>query len=234
MTNVIVINSNEVSTAASYDGEYNFSRDFAGYFRLLYYWLDDGNIPICYYGINSALVYKDSDPDTIKVIYFDDLSSDDPTDVEAWLDSSLAALDAALGVTASGIAQQADGSYKVDFSASITIQLSSPTSSISAIFGSTDLSGSTIYFPNENINARPKFIGVKLQQAAQITSYGANSNINLYLSTKDDLSIGQVLNFESEQNVLDLQIARINAPLVACPMTLDFIIILQQVSSLTS
>ena len=234
MSNAVIINSNEVSTGTSYDGEYTFSRDFSGYFKMLYYWLDDGNIPICYYGINSVVIYKNSAPTILKTLYFDDLSSDDPTDVAAWFTSSFAALSGLLGVTLSSVLQQADGSYQCIFSAAITFVLSSPSSSASNIFGNSDLTGSTINFANENINARPKFIGVKLGQAAQITSYGLNSNINLYLSTKDDLSLNQIISFESEQNVLDLQIARINAPLVACPLTLDFIIILQAVSSSTS
>jgi len=234
MSNAIIINSNEVSVGTSYDGEYNFSKDFSGYFKMLYYWLDDGNIPICYYGINSVVVSKNSAPTIFKTLYFDDLSSDDPADVEAWFTSSFAALSGLLSVTLSSVAQQSDGSYQCIFSEAITFVLSSPGSSASAIFGSTELSGSTINFPNENIVSRPKFIGVILGQAAQITSVGTNSNINLYLATKDDLSLNQTVNFESEQNVLDLQIARLNAPLVACPMTLDFIIILQAVSSSSS
>lgn len=224
----IFINSLSYSSGQEYDGKWELSNDVQGYYNVLYTHLDDGDIPIVYEGVNALLVKRNSNNATT-VIHFSDLSSDTPADVETWFETDLADLLADIGVTiTSATAVNAGESYDLVFDLAVTFMLANGSSTISRLFGDTELSGTTINVSGVHINNRPKFMGVCISECNQIFAQTSSNDMNLLLSAKDDLVKGVIIYIPNETNALNIQIVRVNAPDVACPINLRWSIVLQK------
>lgn len=224
----IIINSLLYTTGSEYDGKFALTNDVQGYYNVVYTHLEDGDIPICYEGVNALLVKRNSNGATT-MVHFADLSSDTPADVETWFETELIPLLADLGVTiVSATVVGAGESYDLVFDLAVTFMLASTSSTISKIFGNTELSGTTINISGMHINNRPKFLGVCINECNQIYAYGESSSVNCLLSAMDDLVKGQIIYIPSETANLNIKIVRLNAVNVACPIPFRWLLVLQK------
>jgi hypothetical protein len=223
----IFISSSKVSSGDIYDGTWNLTNEVQGYYNVVYTHLADGDVPICYQGINTLVVIRNSNS-AQTILHFADLSSDTPATVETWLETEFVPLLADIGVTIVSATVQADGSYTCVFDLAVTLKFSSNTSTLSKIFGRTDLSGTSINLSGVNINNRPKFLGVAISECQQIFASSDASDVNLLISSADDLCKGIIIYIPSETDSLNIQVVRMNAPSVACPITLPWEIVLQR------
>ena len=224
----IFINSIKHSTGYVYDGTWNFSNDVQGYYNVVYTHLGPGDVPICYEGVNALVVIRNSNSAST-VIHFDDLSSDTPADVETWLETGFGDLLGDLGVTITS-ATAVDGGkyYDLVFDLSVTLKFSSSSSSLSKLFGSSDLSGTTIRLSGINIDNRPKFLAVCIQEGSQIYATTDLNNVSCLLSTQDDLVKGAIVYIPNETSSLNIKVVRLNAPSIPVPIDIRWSIILQR------
>ena len=224
----IFINSLLKSSGQGYDGRFTLSNDVQGYYGVLYQHIDDGNIPIVYEGVNALVVKRNSNSATT-IVHFSDLEDDTPAAVETWFETELAVLLADLGVTiSSATAVNSGESYDLVFDLAVTFMLSSVNSTISKLFGSSDLSGTTINVSGFQINNRPKYLGVTINEANQIYANCDSSPVHCLLSAKDDLVKGNYIYIPNETNILNIKLVRLNAPYVACPVDLNWTLVLQR------
>lgn len=223
----IFINSYKKSSGETYDGAWNLSNDVEGFYNVIYTHLEDGDIPICYEGVNALTVVKDSDSSST-VIHFDDLFSDTKADVEGWLEDGFGELNAALSVTVTSATGETDGSFTVVFSESVTLKFSLGTSTLNKLFGAVNLTGDTINLTGVNINNRPKFIGVCIAEANQIYAQAGTNNVNCLIAAIDELVKGVIVYIPTETSTLNIKLVRLNAPDVACPITFGWNLVLQK------
>lgn len=223
----IFINSAKVGSGESYNGTWTLTNEVQGYYNVLYTHLADGDIPICYEGVNALLVIKNSNSAST-MLHFADLSSDTGSDVETWLETEFGPLTAAIGVTISSATAETDGTYTLVFDAAVTLKFSNPNSSLSKIFGKTDLSGTTISLPGVNVDNRPKFLGVCINECNQIFAASESSDVNLLISSIDDLCKGIIIYIPNQTDQLNIQIVRMNAPSVPCPIPMGWEVVLQR------
>lgn len=224
----IILSSTRLSSGEIYDGGFTLSNDVQGYYNVIYTHLADGDIPICYEGINALIVIRNSNSATT-TLHFADLSDDTGAAVETWLETEFVPLLAALGVTITSATAESDGSFTLVFDIAVTLKFSSNTSTLSKIFGKTDLSGTTISLTGININNRPKFLGLAINEANQLFAQSGESNdINILLSSVDDLCKGVIVYIPNETNLLTTKIVRLNAPNVAVPINFHWDVVLQR------
>ncbi len=223
----IFIASAKVSSGQSYDGTWVLTNEVQGYYNVIYTHLGDGDVPICYEGINTLIVIRDSNSATT-TLHFADLSDDTGSAVETWLEAEFGPLLADIGVTISSATAETDGSFTCVFDESITLKFSHPSSTLSKIFGKTDLSGTTISLSGVNIDNRPKFLGVAISECNQIFASSESNDINLLISSIDDLCKGIIVYFPNQTDSLNIQVVRMNAPTVSCPITMAWEIVLQR------
>lgn len=226
----IFINSLLNSSGDSYNGTWELTNDVQGYYNVLYTHLDDGDIPIVYEGVN-ALVVKNNSNSATTVVHFADLSDDTPSVVETWFETELAVLTAALGINiVSATANNGGETYTLLFDADVTFRLSLGTSTASALFGNQDIvsSSSSLTVSGAEINNRPKFLGVCINECNQIYAYSQSSNINCLLSAKDDLVKGIIVYIPNETNNLHIQVVRLNAPSAPCPISQRWSVVMQK------
>src|ERR1041385_1889738 len=128
----IFLNSAKVSSGSIYDGTWILTNEVQGYYNVIYTHLADGDIPICYEGINALVVVRNSNSAST-VLHFADLSSDTGSDVETWLETEFGPLTAAIGVTISSATAETDGTYTLVFDEAVTLKFSATTSTLSKI-----------------------------------------------------------------------------------------------------
>lgn len=218
----ILIESNLVSSGNSYDGIYTFNNDISGRFKVLYSWVEDGNIPICYDGINNLHVIRDSNGASV-VAYFSDLSSDAKTDVETFADSIAAAL-ATIGVTFTRVVD-ADNNITYTFNTSVTLDLANSSSRF--IFGSSNMTGTVLTLSGQHLNARPKFLAFNIAQAQQMYNAKFSTPFHIVISTYDDMIKDLLVYIPNSTSQLNIQVCRLHAPHVPCPITIPFAVLLQ-------
>ncbi len=226
----IFLSEGAVSSGNPYNGQYNYLTDFSGYYKVMYSYLADGNIPICYAGINALSVFYPTSS-LSSLISFPDLSSDVPADIISWLTSAFGQIAVPLGVNVVSVTQVAGG-YNVKLNHQVTLQFSFSVSNSYRIFGSQNLvgvsnAGNFDYFlSDENLDARPKFLGFTFSQSSPVYLYGNFQGVTFAISCKDDLLLGEFVYFPNTQNQLNLVISRINAINIPCPIPMKFMVLL--------
>lgn len=231
MSGVIIDSFNRTSGSIS-EAVYSYSQDIIGSYVVLHQHIADGDIPICYNGINNLRVMRNSSSAEV-TLSFPDLSSDAPADVITWLTNEFNTLPWAVPVV-SVVANGINESYTVTFTEAVTLKLSNSLSTISNIFGFEDLSGVAVTLDGYNLDARPQLMNVGIDEASDKLFYPYSAYSNMIISTKDEQIKNHVLTFAESVSQLRVNFYRFNAPGVICPMLINYVIIIQKVSHLAN
>lgn len=228
----VIIDSNFRASGENYEAVYNYSQDIQGFYLVLHQHLADGNIPICYSGVNNLRVIRTSSS-AVSTLSFTDLNSDVPADVIAWLTAVFNTLPWAVPVV-SVVANGVNESYTVTFTESVTLQFDHSLSTLRYVFGMEDLTGTAITLSGYHLNSRPQLININIDEASDKLYYPNQSSANMIISTSDEPIKNHIVTFEDPVNQLRINLYRFNAPTVICPISLPYTIILQKLTSLTN
>jgi len=207
-----------------------FNRSFQGAYIVQYTWIGDGNIPICYAGVNYVGLALASDLSNIIGIVLEDLNSDVQADIAAWFGSSISDACTALGINIVNITFS-DGYMNIEFDDDVKFYASGIYTG-RHIFENADYTSSSnilsLPLNQEIFISRPKFLGVICPEADQMFGQSQVSSINMLISTIDSLFIGYRVNFPDQTDEINLTIVRLTAPAVECPILMPYALILSR------
>lgn len=227
----------DIGTSYSEPGV-TFTQPLQGSYQLLHSDVGDGIFPIIWTGANDTLHVMRVSDSSDWVITFDELKSDDPSDIETFFKTQFEAGLSFLTGSSTTMTTDDDGvTYTLGFSEDIILVLSNASSKMKHVWGDDDIatvSGSCVV-SGYHMDTRPHLIAIDINQASMSLSFVETSFANLIISTRDENIRDNYLSIPDQTFTLNLKVYRLNVPNVVCPIeNIPIIIFFQRPLSFSS
>jgi hypothetical protein len=217
----IHINSNDVNSGTSYQGQWDLSQSITGRITVVSHYIESGDIPWVYPGCNGLSVLQTALPNALETAVFDVQTSDAEVDVIAAINATFDAISYLAGTSTVFI--PADREYEVTLSESVVLEWTKAGSTAKYVFGkrnSADEVGTVFRLSARDIESRPKYLDVHVQEASSSAVGSRLDPGDLFISTFDQEVRGGYIILNSSTRSLNIEFRRMNVPQFACPMEL--------------